>query len=255
MIADIANTGLSSWWAPLVAFAAGILSCASPCVWPLLPGYLSFVSGEHIAEGRAEGRTVAEAAETVRHPLTPMLLFVLGFSIVFVSLGAFASTFLEAFRGPTGQLIAGVIVMVFGALTIVIALGWGSALLYRERRPFLEKVRPGPVSAVPLGMAFAIGWTPCIGPVLGAIIAMAQSGGAARGTFLLVCYSVGFGVPFVAVGLGVTKLMDTFGAIRRHYRAIGTASGAILIMVGALIASGTFTRLLAPLFSRGFQGL
>jgi cytochrome c-type biogenesis protein len=235
MVADIVQSGLSSWWAPVLAFVAGIISVASPCVWPLLPGYVSFVSG-----GAAEN-------QDTQRPLVPVLLFILGFTIVFSLLGAFAATFVVLFKGSTGQRIGGLIVIVMGVLMIGYAVQRGSVALYAERRPFLEKVRPGTVGAVPLGMAFAAGWTPCIGPVLGGILAIAASGSTARGVFLMVCYSLGLGVPFLLVGLGVTRFLGAFGWIKRHYLGIAVASGGLLVFVGVLMFTGAFTRFFAPL--------
>ena len=113
MIADIVQTGLASWWAPALAFAAGLVSCLSPCVWPLLPGYVSFITGERI---------VGEESGVDRRPLAPMLLFILGFTIVFVLLGAFSSTFVQVFKGTTGQRVGGAIVIAFGVLMIGYAL-------------------------------------------------------------------------------------------------------------------------------------
>ena len=242
MIADIVQTGLASWWAPLLAFAAGLVSCVSPCVWPLLPGYVSFVAGDRIAEGG-------------RRPLAPMLLFILGFTIVFVLLGAFASTFVKVFKGTSGQRIGGAIVIAFGVLMIGYALQRGSLALYADRRPFLERVRPGSVGAVPLGMAFAAGWTPCIGPVLGAILAIAATGSTARAVLLLASYSIGLGVPFLLVGLGVTRFMGTFGWIKRRYTAIAVVSGTLMIALGVLLFTGRFTRLVAPLAERFTPGI
>jgi cytochrome c-type biogenesis protein len=242
MIADIVNTGIASWWAPLLAFAAGLISVASPCVWPLLPGYVSFISGEGVLEAEGEpGR-----------PIVPILLFIGGFTIVFVLLGAFSSTFIEVFRGDVGQRIGGALVIAFGLLMIGYAFGRGSMALYAERRPFLQKVRPGTMGALPLGMAFAAGWTPCIGPVLGSILALAYAGSTGRAVVLLIAYSAGLGVPFLLVGLGVTHFMGAFGWVRRHYTAIAAVSGVLMITVGVLLFTGQFTRLVAPL-AKNFQ--
>lgn len=246
MIADIVQTGLSSWWAPALAFAAGLVSCLSPCVWPLLPGYLSFITGEQI---------VGEESGVDRTPLAPMLLFVLGFTIVFVLLGAFSSTFVKVFKGTTGQRVGGAIVITFGVLMIGYALRRGSLALYAERRPFLARVRPGSVGAVPLGMAFAAGWTPCIGPVLGSILVIAASGSTARAVVLLVCYSAGLGVPFLLVGLGVTRFMGAFDWVKRRYTEIAIVSGSLMIAVGVLLFTGEFTRIVAPLAERFTLGI
>lgn len=230
---------LSTAFAPFVAFLAGVVSFTSPCVFPLVPGYVSFISG-----GRA---TSGEGAAERR--LLPILLFIGGFTLVFTLLGAFSTTFVQIFKGTTGRLISGGVIVLLGVLLIVYGLGKGSLALYAERRPFLAKVRPGTAGAFPLGMAFAAGWTPCIGPVLGGILGMAATRNAAGGAILLLCYSVGLGVPFALLGLGVQRMMGALGWFRRRYEAISVASGAVLVLVGVLIATGVFTRLLAPLLN------
>jgi cytochrome c-type biogenesis protein len=235
VVADIVQSGLSSWWAPVLAFAAGIVSCTSPCVWPLLPGYISFISG-----GAAE-------VDRERPPLLPILLFILGFTVVFSVLGAFSSSLTSVLQGTVGQRVGGGLVIVLGLLMIGYAFGRGSIQLYAERRPFLQKVHPGTVGALPLGMAFAAGWTPCIGPVLGAILTMAATGSRGRGAFLMVAYSLGLGVPFLLVGLGITRFMGVFGWMKRHYRPIAVASGGVLVGLGVLLFTGEFTRVFAPL--------
>ena len=252
MIADIVQEGIASWWAPALAFAAGLVSCLSPCVWPLLPGYLSFITGERIV-GDDGGRERSRAA--------PMLLFILGFTIVFVLLGAFASTVVgqrtvvEILKGTTGQRIGGAIVIAFGVLMIGFALGRGPMALYAERRPFLERVRPGSVGAVPLGMAFAAGWTPCIGPVLASILAIAATGSTARAVLLLVSYSAGLGVPFLLVGLGVTRFMGALEWVKRRYTTIAVVSGVLMMAMGVLVFTGEFTRRVAPLAQRFTLGI
>ena len=240
MIADTQAT-LAQWWAPVLAFLAGVFSFASPCVLPLVPGYLAFVTG-----GAA-----TEADATRKADLRPILLFVGGFTLVFTLFGAFASTFVHLFKGRTGQLVAGLVVVALGVLLIGYGFGRGSIRLYAERRPFLGKVRPGPAGAFPLGMAFAAGWTPCIGPVLGGILFVAAQGSAAWGAFLLVCYSMGLGIPFIAIGLGAQWLTRSTDWMKRHYGTIAVVSGGILVMVGLMIATGEFTRRIAPLVRFG----
>lgn len=230
----ITQADLTEWWAPALAFLAGIVSFASPCVFPLVPGYVSFVTGERSAEDRDR-------------PIVPILLFIAGFGFVFTLLGAFSSLLVPKLGGETGQRIAGAVVVLVGALMVTYALGRGSVALYAERRPFLHRVRPGPVWAAPLGMAFALGWTPCIGPVLGGILAIAATGGTIRGAALLVVYSLGLGVPFLLVGLGADWLMRSLSWVRRNYRAIAAVSGAMLVAVGVLLLTGTFQRFIAPL--------
>jgi cytochrome c-type biogenesis protein len=242
MLADLVETGLSSWWAPALAFVAGIVSFASPCVLPLVPGYLSFVTGARATEG--EGR----------RPLLSILLFILGFTIVFTLLGAFAGTFVRFVRDPWFQRVAGVVVVLLGALMLGYALRRGPRALFAERRPLLERLRPGTVGALPLGVAFAAGWTPCIGPVLGGILAIATSGGTAKGIGLLLAYSAGLGAPFLLIGLGVDRSMAAFGWIRRRYRVFAAVSGALLVAAGILLMTGLFRQLTAPL-SRFAPGL
>ena len=240
MIGDTSDT-VTHLWAPLVAMLAGFVSFASPCVLPLVPGYLSFVTGEAVTdEGR--GRW---------HRLAPILLFVAGFTVMFTLYGAFASTFVHLVKDRRGQIVAGVVIVVLGVLLIGYALGRGSIRLYAERRPFLERVHPGTAGALPLGMAFAAGWTPCVGPVLGAILGLAAVGSSRWGAFLLLCYSLGLGIPFIALGLGVEWLTGSARWVQRHYRAIAVVSGSLLVVVGVLVATGEFTRRLAPLIKYG----
>jgi cytochrome c-type biogenesis protein len=223
---------LGAWWGPALAFAAGVVSCASPCVLPLLPGYLSFISG---------------AGEDDRRPLLPMLLFVLGFALVFTSLGAFSGVFVPVLRSPVATRVAGLLVAGVGVLMVLYAFRVGSPALFAERRPFLARVRPGPVSALPLGMAFAAGWTPCIGPVLAGILGLAVAqGGGAWGAVLLFFYSLGLGLPFVLIGLGVRRLAGALAFVKRNYHWIAGTGGAILVAIGVLLA----TDLWVPLLSR-----
>jgi cytochrome c-type biogenesis protein len=223
---------LGAWWGPALAFAAGVVSCASPCVLPLLPGYLSFISG---------------AGEDDRRPLLPMLLFVLGFALVFTSLGAFSGVFVPVLRSPVATRVAGLLVAGVGVLMVLYAFRVGSPALFADRRPFLVRVRPGPVSALPLGMAFAAGWTPCIGPVLAGILGLAVAqGGGAWGAVLLFFYSLGLGLPFVLIGLGVRRLTGALAFVKRNYHWIAGTGGVILVAIGVLLA----TDLWVPLLSR-----
>jgi cytochrome c-type biogenesis protein len=227
------SEALTAWWAPALAFLAGVVSCASPCVLPLLPGYLSFVSG---AQGRNEGR-----------PVAPVLLFVLGFAVVFTALGAFSKVFVPVLRSEVGQRIAGFIVIGIGSLMVLYALRLGSSALLAERRPLLSRVRPGPVGAFPLGMAFAVGWTPCVGPVLAGILGLALAqGGGMWGAVMLFFYSLGLGLPFVLIGLGIRRLSGALSFVKRNYHWFAGVGGAFLVGIGALLA----TNLWLPLLSR-----
>ncbi len=252
MLVDV-TSGIHSWWGPALAFAAGVVSFASPCVLPLVPGYLSFVTGgvgprePPPDPGRSAGGT---AVQVRRRPVYPILLFVLGFTVVFTVVGGFgASLFSTWLRSPTGQRVAGLVVIAFGLFMLMYALRLGVPWMYREERPFLSKVKPGPAEAFPLGMAFAVGWTPCIGPALGAILTLAGGQGTQlRAVVLLLAYSLGLGLPFVLLGLGISRTMGAFRFFTRNYQWIAGVSGAIMVGIGVLLVTGAWTRLTAPLF-------
>jgi cytochrome c-type biogenesis protein len=237
VIADLVQHGVQAWWAPALAFAAGLVSFASPCVLPLVPGYLLFVTGGQGAD------------DSERHPLLPVLLFILGFSFVFtIVFGFTASAVARAIHSGLGQRIAGGFVLAFGLFMLAYAFRVRVPWLYREGRPLLARVRPGSAAAFPLGMAFAVGWTPCIGPVLGAIVTLAANqGGGLRTVLLLLSYSLGLGLPFLLIGLGVEKLMRGFRFFARNYRWFAGVSGAAMAVIGVLLLSGSWTRLVAPL--------
>jgi len=239
VIADLVHRGLQEWWAPALAFAAGVVSFASPCVLPLVPGYLSFITGGQAGPEDERPR-----------PVVPTLLFILGFSVVFTVIGGFtASSVSRWLKSQTGQRVAGVVVLGFGLFMLMYATRLGMAWLYREERPLLARIKPGPAAAFPLGAAFAVGWTPCIGPVLGGILTLAAAqGGTARAVLLLLFYSLGLGIPFLLIGLGVGKLMGAFRFFSRNYRWFAGVSGVALVAIGILLVSGAWTRLVAPLF-------
>jgi cytochrome c-type biogenesis protein len=228
MVADVSQ-GVNQWWAPALAFAAGVVSFLSPCVLPLVPGYLAMVTG---------GDDPARA----RRPLLPVLLFILGFSAVFTVVGGFAATALtRAVKSALGQRIAGVVVLAFGVFMLLYALRLGGVWVYREARPLLSRVRPGPAGAFPLGMAFAVGWTPCIGPVLGAILTLAANQpGHARTVLLLLSYSLGLGAPFLLVGLGLRRLLGMFRFFSRNYHWFAAVSGVALTAIGVLLLTGVW---------------
>lgn len=226
---------LAAWWAPFLAFGAGVVAFASPCVLPLVPGYLSFVSAS------------GGAGDPGRRRLVPMLLFVGGFSLVFTLLGVFAGVLIPLVRSVTGQRIAGLVVLAAGVFLLMYALRIGSAAVYAEHRPWISRVRPGVATAFPLGMAFAAGWTPCIGPVLAGTLALATAqADPLRSGLLLLSFSLGLGVPFLLVGLGVGGLLRRLAVLQRHYRAIAFVSGGTLVGIGVLLITGLWVRLLAP---------
>jgi cytochrome c-type biogenesis protein len=234
IVADLVDRGLRSWWAPGLAFLAGVVSFASPCVFPLVPGYLSFVAG---GEAKDEKR-----------PIVPILLFIAGFAAVFTALGAFTGSITRILRSSAGIRISGLLIVTFGVLMILYSLRLGTASMFAERRPLLQRVRPGPAWAFPLGVAFGAGWTPCIGPVLAGVLALAAAqGGSVRGALLLFTYSLGLGVPFLLVGLGIRRLMDALGFVKRNYHWIVGLSGVVMVGIGVLVATNTWTRLLGPI--------
>lgn len=215
----------------LVAFAGGVVSFLSPCVLPLVPGYVSFVSGLSLDELRA-----APPGRTGR-ALGRALLFVAGFSLAFVLLGATASAagqFLLRYRA-TFNLLAGLLVIAMG----LHLMGWIRVpALYADRRVHLSRPPQSPLGALAVGMAFAFGWTPCVGPILGSILVYASTAGTVReGAFLLFVYSLGLGVPFVATGLLLTRAMAVSGWARRLGRRLEVASGAVLAAVGLLLVT------------------
>jgi cytochrome c-type biogenesis protein len=222
-----------------LAFAAGLVSFASPCVLPLLPGYLSFISGASVGEIQ----TAAGAQR--RRVLFTAILFVLGFSLVFSLFGSafgLAGGLLRDYRLLTQQL-AGAGILAMGVfMTGAIKAPW----LYREAaRPLIGR-RFGRLSAFPIGMAFAVGWTPCIGPILASIYMLAFNA-PGKSASLLVVYSLGLGVPFILSAVFFTRLTSTLNWFKKHGALIHRVSGGILIIIGALLIAGRWTALMAPL--------
>jgi cytochrome c-type biogenesis protein len=216
----------------LTAFAAGVVSFLSPCVLPLVPGYLSYVTGVPL-----HGRERANL-----HIITLSVLFVLGFSTVFVALGASASALgrlLLAYRHEM-NIVGGAMVIAFGLYMLggIRGLEW----LYRERR-FDVKIPGGrPVAAFALGTAFGFGWTPCIGPVLGAILTMsAVSSSVTAGVVLLSIYSLGLGVPFLLSALFMRGLAQRYNSLRRFGRMGHIAAGIVMIVMGIAMVTGQFS--------------
>jgi cytochrome c-type biogenesis protein len=224
----VSELGPEVGWA--VAFGAGLLSFLSPCVAPLVPGYLSF-----LASGAGVG-AAASRGETERL-LTVSVLFVLGFAAVFVVLGAGAAYFgeaLEVYR-PYFSQAAGAVMIVMGVLVSGLVR---LPFLYQERRLLLIDRPYGPLGTVLLGMAFALGWTPCIGPILATVLFYAGAVETVeRGALLLLAYSLGLGVPFVLVGLGWGHALALLSWAKRHGRAISLGSGALLVGLGVLFVS------------------
>jgi cytochrome c-type biogenesis protein len=228
----------------IAAFVAGILSFISPCVLPLVPGYLSFISGVSLDSMRAApaGAVVAAAPPAAsRQVFFSSLAFVFGFSVIFISLGAAASTIGAALMERLTLMgkIAGVLLIIFGLHTMgLLKIGW----LYKEKRFQTASKPAGLAGAFVVGLAFAFGWTPCIGPILGTILALAADEGTLqRGIVLLSVYSLGLGVPFLLTSLMVNQFFTAFAKIRRHYRLIEVTAGVLMVTVGVLIFTNRFT--------------
>ena len=233
----------------LAAFLAGVLSFISPCVLPLIPGYLSFVSGVTLDEMR--GTAAVTQTGTKRRAVIMSLAFVMGFSIVFISLGASATAVGALLMDHLALLgkIAGVIIILFGLHMMgVLRIGW----LYNEKRVQTNKKPAGFFGAVLVGIAFAFGWTPCIGPILSAILFVAAAQETVgEGVQLLAVYSAGLGVPFIATSLAINQFLAASARIRKHYHTIEVVSGVLMIIVGVLIFTNKFTiiaQFLTPYF-------
>lgn len=213
-----------------IAFFAGLVSFLSPCVLPLVPGYLSYMSGMSVGD-QGEARA--------RHALKVSLAFVLGFTLVFVAFGVTASVlgrFLLTNKDVLAR-VGGVFIILMGLIFMgAVKVPW----LYREAR-FHPSPKAGLWGSVVLGGAFAFGWSPCIGATLGAVLTMAagraSEGGAAQGAALLAIYSLGLGIPFILAGLGVTRLTTVLGWLRKHVRTVNVVSGVVLVAVGLLFVT------------------
>ena len=214
-----------------VAFGAGLVSFLSPCVLPLVPGYISAVSGvKDTQEIRA------------RRVLGPSLAFVATFSAIFIALGLLGQRAIRGtLTGAGAQHVCGTLIIVMGLLFMLAPL---VPRLAREWRVDALMDRAGRSGPVLTGAAFAIAWTPCQGPTLGAIISAAgTSSSAYRGAFLMAIYCAGLGVPFLITGLAFGKVTSALGAVKRHYGVVIAAGGAVLVGMGFLIYSGQFTEL------------
>lgn len=217
----------------VVAFVAGLLSFLSPCVLPLVPSYVGFLTG----------MTLPEVTGRRRAALVHALLFVGGFSLVFILLGASATALGRAlnYYQVWLQRIGGVLIILFG----LVCLGaFRLRLLSQERRLHLERKPVGYLGSALVGMAFAAGWTPCIGPVLGGILGLAAaSADVSRGMLLLAVYSAGLALPFLVAAVALDSFLEWFQRFRRFLPWVMRVSGVILVLVGLLLVSGEFTRL------------
>lgn len=220
---------------PLAAFLAGILSFLSPCVLPLVPGYVSLISGVGLDELKTQreglfGRIMLNS-----------LAFILGFSLVFITLGAISTEvgqLLARYKAVLSQ-IAGVVIIIFGLhLTGIMPIKW----LYTDAR--LHDVKGGSTvwGAFVIGFAFAFGWTPCVGPILAVILTFAsQQDSLLKGVALLAVYSAGLAVPFLLTSLGIQRFLSFYGRFRRHLHTLEIISGGLLMVLGVLLVLGRFS--------------
>jgi cytochrome c-type biogenesis protein len=234
VIAAVASTDPAAGIGILAALAAGVVSFLSPCVLPLVPGYLSAVTGVSAADLDDAGW---------RRVLGPSLLFVSSFSVIFILLGLTATGL-----GSTLQDHKQLLTKISGALIVLMGVLFVSSLFVtRFNREWhvdalLERAgRGGPIVA---GAAFAIAWTPCIGPTLGATLTAASlSGSAGRGAFLLAVYSAGLAIPFLLTAIAFSRMTTAFTVVKRHYQAIVAVGGVILIVMGVMIWTGQLFQL------------
>jgi cytochrome c-type biogenesis protein len=214
-----------------VAFTAGLLSFLSPCVLPLIPSYVTFITG----------LSLDDAQQARRAALVHALLFVVGFSLIFIALGAGATALgrvLVAYRAWIARL-GGVLIAVFGLYLLGIL---NVTAFARERRVHLADKPAGYLGTLIVGIAFGAGWTPCIGPILGAILTYnLTTPDVARGTALLGAYSLGLAVPFVLAAVAIPQFLTFFQRIRTHLLVLSRVAGVLLVVVGVLMVTDYFT--------------
>ena len=218
-----------------IAFTAGVLSFLSPCVLPLIPSYMSFITG----------LSLVEMGDQRRAAVTHALLFVSGFTLIFMALGATATGLgrLLQFHQVWLERAGGVLIVVFG-LYMLGAFSFG--VFARERRVHIQNKPLGYLGSVLVGVAFGAGWTPCIGPILGSILLYTSSqGDLGQGVVLLFSYSMGLAVPFLIVALAVERFITWFQSYRRYMPFVTKASGGMLVFLGLLLMSGYFSLLAA----------
>jgi len=218
-----------------MAFAAGLISFFSPCVLPLVPGYISFISGVSFAEIREKEGVTPFLSKEKRIILYSSILFIIGFSLIFILLGATA-TWIGSFLSSKMSIltkVAGLVIIFFG----IYMMGFvRPRFLYREARFQIKDKRFGQVGALLIGAAFAFGWTPCIGPILAGILAYAGTlENVNQGVLLLAVYSLGLGIPFLLTAIGIHRFWGFFSRIKKYLRIMEIAGGAIMVILGVMI--------------------
>ena len=234
----------------VTAFLFGLLSFVSPCVLPIVPGYLSFISGVSFDEmQKSENR-----ASVRNRILANSFLFVAGFSLVFIAFGASATAIGQFLHEQVSLIskIAGVVIIIFGLHMVGI---FKIPFLNYEKRFQTQGKQLGLLGAFLVGLAFAFGWTPCIGPILAAILALAsQQDTVGKGVLLLTSYSLGLGIPFVLTGLSLTAFYSVFNKFKRHLHTVEVVGGVLLVGVGVLIMTNYLT-ILSGYLSKWFPFL
>jgi len=223
-----------------ISFAAGILSFLSPCVLPLVPGYISLISGVSV-DRLKEGSNSRQAV------ILNSLAFNAGLSVIFLILGTTAGLVGAALTSnPWVRIIGGIVIIAFGLQLIGLLK---ISALYKDTRLFSQDKPKGMLGSLTLGMAFAAGWTPCIGPILGGIIGLAAtSGGWRSGLVLSAFYSAGLAIPFLVTGLAISKFLGFYSGFRKHLHKVEVVSGCVLILVGLLVMTGQSTKLASSRF-------
>ena len=219
----------------IAAFLAGLASFLSPCVLPLVPGYISLISGASVEELQTRD------SKLMKTVMLHSVMFILGFTLVFVTLGAAASGLGQLVNEYKRYLtwVGGIIIIIFGLHLIGV---FKIKALYADKRMHSLQGGKSPIGAFLIGFAFAFGWTPCIGPILSGILGLAaNSDTLGKGIFLLWVYSLGLAVPFLLTSLGIDRFLVFYSRFRRHLHTVEVLSGVLLIAIGALIVAGHFT--------------
>lgn len=219
----------------LTAFIFGLLSFISPCVLPIIPGYISFISGHTLDDIQGDNKSAARAV------MINSLVFISGFTLIFVMMGAAATSIGQLLNDNLNLIskIAGGIIIIFGLHMIgIFKIGF----LNYEKRFHLQEKKLGILGSFAVGAAFAFGWTPCIGPVLAGILAIAsQQETVLQGTILLFVYSLGLGIPFFLTAISINKFFNVFNRIKKHFHTIEVVGGIMLIIVGILMITNYLT--------------